>query len=94
MGGEDKTNEFARLFMAPGVEHCRGGAGASQVAGMDALTTWVEQKKAPEQLTAKKAVAGKTVLERPLCAYPAEAVYNGHGDPHYADSFNCKKVTP
>lgn len=94
MGGEGKTNEFARLFMAPGVEHCRGGAGPNQIAGMDALTTWVEQKKAPEQLSARKVVEGKTVLERPLCSYPAQAVYDGHGDTHNVGSFTCKTVTP
>ena len=27
MGGAKKTSEFLRLFLAPGVAHCGGGAG-------------------------------------------------------------------
>ncbi|MFF5517700.1 tannase/feruloyl esterase family alpha/beta hydrolase [Streptomyces coeruleorubidus] len=29
MGGRAKTEQFARLFTAPGVGHCRGGSGAA-----------------------------------------------------------------
>lgn len=27
MGGAEKTSQFARLFLAPGVAHCAGGTG-------------------------------------------------------------------
>ena len=27
MGGPNETSDFVRLFLAPGVAHCRGGAG-------------------------------------------------------------------
>ncbi|MCF5722139.1 tannase/feruloyl esterase family alpha/beta hydrolase [Pseudomonas syringae] len=89
MGGAAHTDDFARLFMAPGVEYCRGGAGPNQIAGMEALTQWVEGEKAPDSLTARKIVDSLTVMERPLCAYPQEAVYDGHGDANTAAAFVC-----
>ncbi len=52
MGGTKKTMEFARLFMIPGMGHCRGGDGATFVDVLAALDDWVEGGKAPDQLTA------------------------------------------
>src|SRR5262249_6070402 len=37
MGGQRRTFEFARLFMAPGVAHCGGGAGPSPADPFGAL---------------------------------------------------------
>ncbi|QOV34600.1 tannase/feruloyl esterase family alpha/beta hydrolase [Streptomyces ferrugineus] len=42
-----KTEQFARLFTAPGVGHCRGGSGAAPPDPLAALVKWVEQDKAP-----------------------------------------------
>ena len=52
MGGQKKTQDFARLFMIPGMGHCRGGDGATYVDVLAALDAWIEGGKAPEQLTA------------------------------------------
>jgi hypothetical protein len=41
---------------------------------------------APEGINAKSAAG---TLERPICPYPQEAVYNGLGDVSKAASFNC-----
>jgi len=93
IGGLNKTQDFARLFMAPGVGHCGGGAGPQPTGQLQALTDWVEHGKAPDTLTAKKTDANGNVTEtRPLCAYPEAAVYKGHGDTDNAANFECKKT--
>jgi feruloyl esterase len=64
--GARRTQEFVRLFMVPGMQHCFGGAGPSSfgqlgVAGGDAdhdvdaaLERWVEKSVAPERIVAAK----------------------------------------
>ncbi len=82
--GPGRTQQFARLFLAPGVGHCSGGAGPQLVDPFAALVRWVEQGKAPETLPA--AGAGQT---RPVCRYPQVARWSGHGDPANASSYRC-----
>lgn len=58
-----------------------------------ALDRWVTLGIAPEQIIATKFVddtpSKGVAFTRPLCPFPAEAVYNGKGDPTYASSFAC-----
>ena len=42
MGGERKTQNFLRLFMAPGMQHCGGGPGPDTFDSLGALEKWVE----------------------------------------------------
>lgn len=76
-GGPAKET-FARLFMAPGMSHCAGGAGfdkfgqgAEASAGdadhdlLAALDRWVETGKAPEQVLAGKAAGDGNPLAPP-----------------------------
>ncbi len=83
------TQTFHRLFMIPGMEHCRGGPGPDTFDGLGALERWVEQGVAPEQIVAAKIVDGKTTRTRPLCAYPKVAKYKGSGSTDEAASFEC-----
>jgi feruloyl esterase len=53
MGGRAATQDFFRLFMLPGVNHCRGGVGADAIDYVAYLEQWVEQGKAPDRLTAR-----------------------------------------
>ncbi len=85
-----ETQKFYRLFMVPGMEHCRGGPGPDTFDGLGALERWVEQGIAPEQIVASKIVEGKTTRSRPLCPYPAVAKYKGAGSTDEAASFECK----
>ena len=93
IGGLGKTQDFARLFMAPGVGHCGGGAGPQPTGQLQALVDWVEHGKAPKTLTAQKTdpTTGNVIETRPLCAYPEVAVYKGHGDTNKASNFDCRK---
>jgi feruloyl esterase len=88
MGGAKKTNEFIRLFMAPGVAHCGGGAGPAPSGQLEALLAWVEEGKAPETLTASRRDQSGT-RTRPVCAYPLVAKYKGNGSTDEAANFSC-----
>jgi Tannase and feruloyl esterase len=52
MGGLDATQNFARLFMLPGVYHCGGGYGPSHFDMVTAITAWVEYGIAPDKIMA------------------------------------------
>ncbi len=77
----------ARLFLAAGVYHCRGGPGADQFDAVAAIDKWAERGEAPTTLLAMRQDGA---LSRPLCEYPALPRYRGSGDPNAADSFICK----
>ncbi len=89
MGGYDKTRDFYRLFMAPGMGHCSGGPGPNQFDAITALEQWVEKGVAPDKLMATHSTAGKVDRTRPLCPYPQVARYNGKGSIDEAASFAC-----
>jgi feruloyl esterase len=84
-----RTQEFARLFLAPGVGHCGGGAGPDTFDTAILILAWVEQGIPPDQIIASKVVNGVTTFSRPVCPYPALPRYSGVGDPTQADSFKC-----
>ncbi len=86
----EDADSFTRLFLLPGVLHCRGGPGPDLVDWLGAIQGWVELGDAPDQVIASKVTTEGTVeMERPVCAYPAAAVYNGTGDASDKDSFSC-----
>jgi len=89
-GNIHATQQFARLFVVPGMNHCGGGYATSQFDAFGALVKWVENGKAPQSLigTAPDGTPwpGRT---RPLCAWPAQARYVGHGSIEDAASFVC-----
>lgn len=90
MGGAEKTSQFARLFMAPGIGHCGGGAGPAPYGQLDALLSWVENGKTPETLpAARRDQTGTITRSRLLCQYPLVAKYKGSGSTDDAASFVC-----
>jgi len=54
VGGSDRTPDFFRLFLVPGMGHCSGGDGPNTFDTINALEQWVEHGKAPEQMIASK----------------------------------------
>ena len=69
MGGMERTLDFYRLFMVPGMEHCGGGPGPNKIRGiphpgslppgaeddaLNALARWVEHGVAPGEIIAAK----------------------------------------
>lgn len=88
-GGKEKVSQWSRLFLVPGMGHCGGGSAALDHINMiDPIVDWVEQNKAPDQIT----VTGAAFPERsrPLCPYPAYAHYTGRGDPEKAANYECR----
>ncbi|MCZ6709627.1 MAG: tannase/feruloyl esterase family alpha/beta hydrolase [Gammaproteobacteria bacterium] len=92
-GGDDaalaRTQDFFRLFMAPGMGHCRGGPGPDRFDALVALEQWVEDGVAPVRIVAAKLEGDAVVRTRPLCPYPTAAQWDGRGDPNLAASFSC-----
>jgi len=83
------TTDFFRLFMVPGMAHCRGGVGTDQCDFLTALVEWVEKGVAPKQIVASQNRDGKAARTRPLCPYPQVAKRNGNSNPDDAQSFVC-----
>jgi feruloyl esterase len=88
--GIANVQSFARLFLAPGVNHCRGGPGPDDFDALTALEQWVEKGVAPERIVAAHKSGGAVDRTRPLCPYPKVAGYNGQGSTDEADSFTCR----
>ena len=82
--------DWFRLFMVPGMDHCGGGAGPNQFAVVSAMENWSERGKAPDRITAYRVSNQGADMSRPLCPYPQVAVYKGSGDTNDAANFVCK----
>ena len=95
IGSGEKTQQFFRLFMIPGMCHCgmQEGPGIDGGDGFDPLTAlekWVEMGEAPESiLTIKYDDDGNVLWTRPICPYPQRAIYKGHGDINDAANYSC-----
>ena len=93
MGGESATAKFARLFLAPGVDHGFRGPGATPTGVNEALIRWVEKGEAPDKLIAEKRDAsGKVIRTRPLFPYPEVAKYKGSGSTDEEKNFKPTKL--
>jgi feruloyl esterase len=88
--GAAATDEFLRLFMAPGMQHCAGGVGPNTFDALTALEAWVERGTTPARMIASHTSKGAVDRTRPLCPYPQLAVYAGTGSIDDASSFVCK----
>ncbi len=103
-GGRDRLDPFFRLFMIPGMYHCRGGPGADAVDFLDAIARWVEQREPPSRLVAFKPAqtvplpaeyrlpipAPSVLLSRPLFPWPSSAVHVGDGNVRDASSWKAR----
>jgi len=102
--GQAATDAFLRFFMLPGMGHCSGGVGFSHIGAatgtpladdaahdlVRALDAWVKGGKAPAMFVAAHQNENKQVTAtRPICRYPLEARYSGHGDTRDAANFVC-----
>jgi feruloyl esterase len=89
MGSLEKTREFYRFFLVPGMGHCRQGPGPNEFDMLGALEQWVEKGVAPDRVIASHVTAGKVDRTRPLCLYPQVARYKGTGSVDEAANFAC-----
>jgi feruloyl esterase len=82
--------DWLRLFMVPGMTHCGGGPGPTQVNWMAALERWRESGIAPDRLIASRVSDDHVNMTRPICPYPAVTKYSGVGSTNDAGNFVCK----
>jgi len=83
------AQNWARLFLVPGMNHCGGGPACDQFDALSAVQSWTEESTAPDRIVAHgQAFSG---VERPLCPFPKFASYSG-GNVGDARSFVCKAV--
>lgn len=98
-----RAADFARFYPMPGMGHCSGGPAADQADFITPLVAWVEQGRAPQDITARVRGAGNAggvnadvpaawsaSRTRPLCPYPSVARYRGEGDVESASAFRCE----
>jgi feruloyl esterase len=103
--GQEATDGFFRFFPLAGMGHCSGGAGFSHIGGatgaplkgdaahdmVRALEAWSAKGEAPSLFIAAHINEAKQVTAtRPICRYPLEARYVGHGDIGNAANFTCR----
>lgn len=88
-GALTETQDFFRLFMVPGMNHCAGGPGPSNFDMLTALEQWVEHGVAPRSVIATHLSSGAADRTRPLCPYPQVARWNGKGSTNDAAGFAC-----
>ncbi|MBV9944822.1 MAG: tannase/feruloyl esterase family alpha/beta hydrolase, partial [Solirubrobacterales bacterium] len=100
MGGPRSTATFARLFLAPGAQHCASATGPAPgtpyqypapAMPLQDVVNWVEHGQAPLSILAEKVDPQTNFVteSRILCAYPLTAVYDGHGNPNVSTSYRC-----
>ena len=89
-----------RLFMAPGMDHCGGGEGPSDIDTLGVIDEWATTGVAPSRVLASRPTAVQSfpgqppaaprpAMERPLCAWPLQPVFGGVGDPNTPDGWSC-----
>ena len=83
--------QFYRLFMAPGGS---GSKGPGTFNSLPYLERWVEQGIPPSSILASHVTNGVVDRTRPLCLYPAFAVYQGSGSTDDAANFKCSEPQP
>lgn len=76
--GTTNADASTQIYVAPGANHCEGGAGPDQVDLLSASDHWVTKKAAPDTLLTRK-LNGQGAIPRtlPLCRYPQYPRYTG-----------------
>lgn len=88
--GASTRGRSIQLYMLPGVSHCEGGEGPDRFDAVGALDEWVDRGRAPARIVAARRTQSTVVRTRPLCPYPARAVYVGSGSIDRAENFRCE----
>ncbi len=87
------SDNWIKLYMIPGMNHCQGGIGTdSQFNKMALVERWRESNTAPQAVIAAHTVGATVDMTRPLCPYPQVAVYNGSGSTNDAASFQLQEI--
>jgi len=107
VGGEAEADEFMRMYLIPGMNHCRGGPGVDTFDWISHIQAWVEDGKAPGTVVGyRRDRAGsmpgagawpidqETIMKsRPVYDYPFSARYSGRGDENDARNFEPQPLS-
>jgi len=87
--GPVTRDDFLRLYMLPGVNHCQVSERAPyRFDALTALERWIEQRTRPDELIATNPTRG---MSRPLCPYPQRArLIDPNGSTTDAANFQCQ----
>ncbi len=102
--GQNQLNQFTKIYMVPGMDHCRGGEGPDQFGGMggdapvldskhdllSALEDWVLMKRVPEEIIASKVQSGKVVRTHLLCPFPKRAKFDTSNSASNSTEYVCQ----
>jgi hypothetical protein len=103
VGSRSLTQDFFRLFVIPGMDHCSGGDGAFAADYLTYMEKWDEENRAPDKLLSFHVIAedpyadmfgleiptdpSKIQFSRPVYPYPTTVRYSGRGNPANAQNF-------
>lgn len=82
--GERQVSRFERLYLVPGMYHCSGGEGPSEMDLLTPVMRWVEAGQAPDEIVVRQASDEDTTLAargkakahgKPLLAVEGRPVY-------------------
>jgi Tannase and feruloyl esterase len=89
--GARQLDDWARLFVVPGLAHCSGGPGPDDIEDrlLQASIAWVEKDKAPRSIVSSTSDASRSFL---LCPEPSRAVLERPGsDVNDASNWVCRQ---
>lgn len=89
-------NQAGTLGSEPGSVYSVPGFKDAKHDALLALMAWVEHGIAPDQIVATKwrndTSPDSVLRQRPLCPYPKQARYSGHGNPDEAQNWSCEYI--
>jgi feruloyl esterase len=92
--GADKITASVRLFLVPGMQHCSGGIGPDQFDTLSAIEAWTEHATPPQSIAASTKPDAAAPYHLPLCPFPQQARYSGHGELNDTASWSCVPQAP
>ena len=106
ISNKNDIENFIRLYLIPGMNHCRGGPGVDKFNWIDVIRDWVEVDNLPNTIVGYKFANGNSSLDfnninldkvfiskRPIYDYPYTAHYKGKGEINNIDSFMPKPLS-
>jgi hypothetical protein len=84
----DRAEQFAKLYLFPGVAHCGGGDGPNVFDILTPVMAWTETGTKPGKVVASILdTSGQATRTRPVFPYPTVARYTGSGSTDDAANF-------
>lgn len=68
--GDARAETFERLYLLPGVHHCSGGEGPSQLDLLTPMMSWVERQQAPDAILTTQADSQRPGFGAPMAPPP------------------------